>query len=116
MVDLYRDASPAYGENGTDNTAAFSREACSIVRRYAAQRDARAQERQPLFLYLALQDVHSPFQVDARYEALHQSSWRHFNVWAGMVSAVDETVRNLTHEVSTPGFDRQTWCIIVVRN
>lgn len=105
VIDLFRDAAPAYGENGTDNTGAFAREACAIVRSYAAHRDRQAQERQPLFLYLALQDVHSPFQVERRFEAIHQSTWRHFNIWAGMVSAVDETVHNLTQQVSRLKFD-----------
>lgn len=100
VVDLFRNGLPARGENGTDNTEAFTREACEVVRRYASRYDERAQTRRPLFLYLALQDVHAPFQVNPRFEALHQSPLRHFNVWAGMVSAVDETVHNVTQEAS----------------
>ena len=99
VIDLFRDDAPARGENGTDNTGSFARESRAVVRRYAAGIGRREMHRRPLFLYLALQDVHAPFQVEPRYEALHQSSWRHFNVWAGMVSAVDETVHNVSEEL-----------------
>jgi len=117
VIDLFRDDRPARGENGSDNSAAFAREACRIVRDHAAAHGPLAgRRRRPLFLYYALQDVHSPFQVQPRYEALYSSSVRQFNVWAGMVSAVDEAVHNVSLELRRAGMWRTTLFVLMGDN
>lgn len=63
----------------------FITEATAIVRRHRRRFG-------PLFLMLALQDVHSPYQVEERYSSLynHTSLWQ--RTWAGMVSRMDACV------------------------
>ncbi|XP_038067025.1 arylsulfatase B-like [Patiria miniata] len=57
------------------------------------------QEDQPFFLYLAYKNVHFPLQAPERYKNLYRDSINNAayrQTYAGMVSAVDESVRNLT--------------------
>ena len=53
---------------------------------------------QPFYLYLAMQNVHAPIEVPARFEALYDGVIRdsHRKKIADMVSALDEAVANVT--------------------
>ena len=61
-VDLWRDLAPAYGENGTYTSYSFSREAISIVQKHDPSI--------PIFIYLAWQEVHGPYEVPSKFREL----------------------------------------------
>ena len=72
---------------------------------------------QPLFLYLALQDVHEPIEVPLQYStpfitAIKDSTRR---IYAGMVAVVDECLSNVTNALKVNG---NMWVntILVVSN
>lgn len=56
-VDLWRDDSPAHGENGTYNAYTFTKEAMTVIN----TTDISV----PLFLYAAFQEVQSPTRSDS---------------------------------------------------
>lgn len=98
--DFRRDPSPRCGRNcsqinvqdqGTYSTLAFTREAVRVV-------DEHDFREKPLFLYLAYQGVHAPAQVPASYEKKYEKSIPDAKrrTFAGMLSAVDEGIANVT--------------------
>ena len=50
-----------------------------------------------------LHNTHAPFEVPAEYEAKYNHSFGPQNVWSGMVSAVDESVGNITAALKARG-------------
>ena len=105
--DFRRDSSPRCGHNcsqvnsedqGTYSTFAFTREAVRVV-------DEHPFDEQPLFLYLAYQGVHAPAQVPASYEKKYEKSITDAKrrTFAGMLSAVDEGIANVTDALQRKG-------------
>jgi len=60
----------------------------------------------PLFLYLPFQNVHSPVQAPDsfvnQYDFIKDKTRR---VYAGMVSAVDQAIGNVTKALKNKGYD-----------
>ena len=79
----------------------FTARATALIAEHAAT----AAEDQPLFLYLAMQDVHEPVEVPTHYAApfLPTISDGTRRTYAGMVAAVDEAVANVTASLRAVG-------------
>lgn len=85
---------PAYADKGKWNGFTFTDRAVSVVKQHAEEEAGK-----PLFLYMALHNTHAPFEVPAQYADLYNYSFPLQKTWAGMVSMVDETVKNVTIEL-----------------
>jgi len=71
----------------------------------------------PLFAYVAFQGVHSPAQVPARFEDLNVDiAYSIRRKFAGMVSAMDEGVANITAALSAAGMLDNTILIVTSDN
>ena len=114
VIDLFEadnaknTSGPAVGKNGTNNMYGFTQHA---VDKIAAHDKAR-----PFFLYAALHNTHAPFEVPPAYEALYNHSFRPQNVWSGMVSAVDESVGNITAALKASGMWDNTLLVFATDN
>eukprot|EP01043_Picozoa_sp_COSAG02_P007406 COSAG02_NODE_220_length_28426_cov_28.546863_16_plen_145_part_00 len=116
-LDLYDDETPAKNYSGLYNTELFTEKAIDMLHEHHANNPPTT----PLFLYLAYNAVHSanyehPLQAPPRYvkpflntircdglggTLLQQCEDR--RVFAGMLSAVDDGVRNLTLALDAVG-------------
>lgn len=89
----------------------FGAEAVRVINSYALS----AHGDSPLFLYLAMQDVHEPISAPAKYIALHQDiddGTR--RTYAAMVSAMDEAIGNVTSSLKAA--DMWSECVFVISN
>ena len=113
-VDLYRDDGPAFGENGTAYSSyLWSREAERII-------DANHGSI-PMFMYLALHNVHQP--VEAPPEFLNhfpaedynetETSRRYYNA---MTFSVDQVIANVTNALKRNGMYENTVMVISTDN
>ncbi|XP_034403102.1 arylsulfatase B-like isoform X1 [Cyclopterus lumpus] len=95
-LDLRDGEEVAAGYKGDYSTELFSQRATDIIEKHNSDK--------PLFLYVALQAVHSPLQVPERYVAPYSFIQDpHRRLYAGMVSAMDEAVGNITRTLRQAG-------------
>jgi arylsulfatase B len=100
-----------WASQGVYSTHVFTRAACDVI---AAHNAAT-----PLFLYLAYQAVHSPDQVPPQYEAPYNATIPHDakrRTFAGMLSALDEGVGNVTRALEAAGMLQDTLILFVADN
>lgn len=73
--------------------------------------------KQPLFLYMAFQNVHNPIQAPDKYvnkyDFINQKMRR---VHAGMADILDEAVGNITKMFKEKGYVWQNSGIVLLRN
>nr|XP_020443999.1 arylsulfatase B [Monopterus albus] len=82
--------------NGVYSTELFSQRAVGVIEKHKSKK--------PLFLYVALQAVHDPLQVPERYTAPYSFiKDPDRRLYAGMVSAMDEAVGNITLALQQEG-------------
>jgi arylsulfatase A-like enzyme len=89
----------------------FSAEAVRVISDHALHANVDS----PLFLYLALQDVHEPVSAPSKYISLHQDiddGTR--RTYAGMVSAMDEAIGNVTSALKAANMWNN--CVFVISN
>lgn len=82
------------------STALFAREAVRIIK----AQDART----PLFLYVAFNAVHAPWQVPPRYKQPYADLPEPRRTYAGMVAAMDEAVGEIVAAVDARGWRTNT--------
>lgn len=87
--------------NGKYSTTVFTTEAVRVVNDHPWKGAAK----QPLFLYLAYQGVHAPAQVPDSYVTPYATTIadRKRRTFAGMLSAVDEGIGNVTKALKAHG-------------
>ncbi|KAG9344531.1 hypothetical protein JZ751_011201 [Albula glossodonta] len=107
--DLHDGERPAWEMSGNYSTLLYTQRVKKILRTHDHKR--------PLFLYLALQAVHTPLQAPARflqmYSSLDNRQRRHY---AAMVSCVDEAVGEVVQELRDRGLYRNSVLIYSTDN
>uniref|UniRef100_A0A7S4AU34 Sulfatase N-terminal domain-containing protein n=1 Tax=Pseudo-nitzschia australis TaxID=44445 RepID=A0A7S4AU34_9STRA len=136
-LDLHFDKEPRCGqgcsevvfnERGNYSTHVFTREAISVVKNHHLANTAEAtaepgtaaqSQSSPLFLYLAYQAVHCPNEVPAEYieRYKNKTDWTDQRKnYAGMLTAADEGIGNLTKALKETGLWENTLLIVTTDN
>ena len=120
--DFRHDPTPRCGQNcsqinwqdeGNYSTTVFTREAVRIVQDHDAHNTDK-----PLFLYLAYQGVHAPNDVPQSYVDPYKESIADpkRRIFAGMLSAVDEGITNVTDALQRKGMLNTTTIVVTSDN
>ena len=108
--DLRRNESVSTEEKGKYSTLLFAKEAQKVI----VDHDSSS----PMFLYLAFQAVHSPSQVPQQYIRQYKGVIKNKKrrTYAGMVSAMDEAIGNVTKTLKEKGLWNNTVLIFSTDN
>jgi len=108
----------AHGRNGTYSAYTYTALAVAAIEAHAAATSAVAPAAgPPLFLYLALQNIHGPDQVEDRFLAEYDPSiYPARRTINAMVSAADESVGNVTAALDAAGMTHNTVALIISDN
>jgi arylsulfatase B/arylsulfatase I/J len=108
--DLRRNETVSTKEKGEYSTFLFAKEAQKVITNHDSS--------SPLFLYLAFQAVHSPLQVPEQYIQQYEGVIKDKNrrTYAGMVSAMDEAIGNVTKTLQENGLWNNTVLIFSTDN
>ncbi|MBA3387625.1 MAG: arylsulfatase [Chthoniobacterales bacterium] len=101
QLDWYRDDQPL-AETGY-TTHLIAREACRLIDQQPAGK--------PLFLYVAFNGVHSPYQVPDEYRKKYDNLTGVRRTQAGMISAVDEAIGQVIAALEEKGLKQNTLII-----
>lgn len=99
--DWYRDDQPSHDEGYTTHLVA--KEACRLIQEQPAGK--------PLFLYVPFNGVHGPHQVPEKYKAAYPNLAGVRQTMAGMISAVDEAIGQITTSLEEKGLRKNTLII-----
>ena len=100
-MDWYRDDKPLIEEGYTTHLVA--KEATRLIREQAADK--------PLFLYVPFNGIHSPHQVPDSYTEPYKDLPKLRQTIAGMLSAVDEAIGQITAALDEKGLRQNTLII-----
>ncbi|XP_076092526.1 arylsulfatase B-like [Mytilus galloprovincialis] len=107
-MDL-RDNTEPTSADGKYSTHLFSEKVIDIVNNHNSEK--------PLFIYLPFQAVHSPLQVPEEYVTPYDNiKNRNRRSYAGMVSAMDEAVGNITETFKQKGIWNNTLLVFSTDN
>ena len=126
-VDLHYDRSPRCGngcsevvnERGNYSTHVFTREAIKVVQNHSKYFGNGSNSTAPLFLYLAYQAVHCPNEVPPEYMTRYKNrtDWTDQRInYAGMLTAADEGIGNLTKVLQETGLWENTLIVVTTDN
>eukprot|EP01083_Nonionella_stella_P034130 93448_1 len=111
-VDIWDTDKPATSMNGTYNGYNYGKRAVDIINNHT-----KNAPHQPLFMYLATQNNHDPYQVPAEYENKFNKSWYSLQrTVAGMSNFEDELIGNVTRALKDNGLWNNTLLFITSDN
>lgn len=109
VLDFREGEEVATAYTGDYSTELFSERTVTIIKQHNSNK--------PLFLYVALQAIHAPLQVPERYLSPYGFIKDHNRqVYAGMVSAMDEAVGNITSALNESGLWENTVLVFSTDN
>ncbi|XP_076471143.1 arylsulfatase J-like [Babylonia areolata] len=109
--DFRDDHRVAWEHNGTDSTVLYTRRVQSIINSHTGNAS--------LFIYLAYQNAHSPFEADPWYidnHCGHVNSSEKRKIHCAMVAAMDDGIGNITATLKRKGIENDTLILYLSDN